>query len=92
MAKPSWCSGVGCNTSSTRWSSAYCLGARSSSAGSCRGAGNSLGAGSSNAYRCAGPIGGGTGLVVMVSRMSKSWEEAVGCCSAKGKVDSSKTT
>jgi hypothetical protein len=38
------------------------------------------------------PIGGGTGLMVMLSRKSKSWEEAVGCCSAKGKVDSSKTT
>jgi hypothetical protein len=42
--------------------------------------------------RGGGPIGGGTGLVVTVSRKSKSWEEAVGCCSAKGKVDSSKTT
>jgi hypothetical protein len=42
--------------------------------------------------RRGGPIGGGTGLVLMLSRKSNFWEVAVGCCSTKGKVDSSKTT
>jgi hypothetical protein len=35
--------------------------------------------------RGGGPIGDGTGLVVIVSRKSKSWEEASGLLFSKGK-------